>query len=58
MQNGENRVISSASRTLYQVECCYSQTEKEVLALVWACKPFHVYLHGADFELVTDYKPL
>ena len=58
VQNGEKRVICYASRTLSQVERRYSQTEKEALALVWACEGFYVYLYGADFELVSDCKPL
>ena len=56
-QNGEQRIISYA-RTLTDVEKRYSQTEKEALALVWACERFSIYLIGIDFELITDHKPL
>ena len=57
-QDGEFRVISYASRSLSDTERPYSQTEKEALALVWACERFHVYLYGVEFELLTDHKPL
>lgn len=35
-----------------------SQTEKEALALVWACERFHVYIYGSEVELLTGHKPL
>ena len=57
-QNGQNRIIPYANRTLSQIERKYSQTEKEALALVWSCERFHVYLYGADFDLLTDHKAL
>ncbi|CAB3987669.1 Transposon Tf2-9 poly, partial [Paramuricea clavata] len=57
-QDGEDRVVSYASRSLTSVERRYSQTEKEALGLVWACERFHVYLYGSKFELITDHKPL
>lgn len=57
-QNGEFRPVYYASRTLTDVERRYSQTEKEALALVWACERFHMYLYGIHFELITDHKPL
>ena len=56
--NGITKPICSASRTLTDVERRYSQTEKEALALVWACERFHQYIYGLRFELVTDHKPL
>jgi len=57
-QNDERRVVYYASRSLSEVERRYSQTEKEALALVWACERFHVFLGGIEFSLVTDHKPL
>ena len=57
-QNGVEQVVSYASRSLTGVERRYSQTEKEALALVWACERFHMYLYGITFELITDHKPL
>ena len=52
------RVISYASRSLTDVERRYSQTEKEALALVWACERFSMYVSGQPFELEADHKPL
>ena len=46
------------NRSLSEVERRYSQTEKEALALVWACERLHVYLRGTEFQLITDHKPL
>ena len=50
---------SYASKSLTDVEVKYSQkTEKEALALVWACERFTLYIFGRKFELETDHKPL
>ena len=51
-------MISYASRNLTDIERRYLQTEKEALALVWACERFNLYVYGRDFELETDHKPL
>ena len=58
LQDGMWRVVSCASRSVTDVERRYSQTEKEGLALVWACKRFNLYVFGRQFELETDHKPL
>ena len=56
-KNGQ-RVICYASRSLTDTERRYSPTEKEALALVWACQKFHPYVYGVPFDLVTEHKPL
>ena len=58
LQNGQWRAVSYASRNLTEVERRYAQTEKEALALVWACERFNIYVYGREFELETDHKPL
>ena len=57
-QGEDYKIICYASRSLSDIERRYSQTEKEALCLVWACKRFHVFLFGKTFELRTDHKPL
>ena len=55
----DNHVLSYASRSLTEVESRYSQTEREALAIVWACEHFDMYTNGAQhFTVITDHKPL
>ena len=54
----DGKVISYASRALSDVEHRYSQTEREMLGVVWAAEHFHLYLYGSEFTIATDHKPL
>lgn len=57
-QDGVWRVVSYASRNLTTIERKYHQTEREALAIVWACERFNLYVFGRKFELETDCKSL
>ena len=58
LQDGEWRAVSYVSRNLTEVERRCAQTEKEALALLWACERLKLYVYGREFELETEYKPL
>ena len=42
----EGKVLGYASRALSDVESRYSQTEREMLAVVWGVEHFHLYVYG------------
>ena len=54
-EEGTERPIAFASRTLSDAEQNYAQIEKEALAIIFGIKRFHVYL---KFLLLMDHKPL
>ncbi|CAG2185648.1 unnamed protein product [Mytilus edulis] len=58
VQEGKERVIGYASRTLNKPERNYCVTRKELLAVVYFIKYFRHYLLGRHFKLRTDHGSL
>ena len=58
MEDGSERPIAYASRSLSVTERKYSQLDKEALAIVFAVKHFHQYVYGRSFTILSDHKPL
>ena len=50
--------VAYASRSMTQAEIDYSQIEKEILSIVFACERFNDFLYGQDFIAENDHKPL
>ncbi len=58
-QEGVDRVVAYASRSLKPAEKRYPAHKLEFLALKWAvCEKYHDYLYGSKFEAITDNNPL
>ena len=58
IQDGEERVISYASKTLTDSQRNYCTTKRELLAVVRMIKYFRHYLWGAPFTIRTDHASL
>ncbi|XP_052758388.1 uncharacterized protein K02A2.6-like [Galleria mellonella] len=58
MDDGSERPIMMASRTLQPHERRYGQIDKEALAIIFGITKFHEYLAGRKFDIITDHKPL
>ena len=56
MEDGSERSIAFASRTLSKAKRNYLQIEKEGLAIIFGVKKFHQYIYGRQFQIITDRK--
>ena len=50
--------IAFASKSLSDCEQRYANIEREMLAVVFGCERFHMYVYGKSFVLESDHKPL
>ena len=55
---GKVSTISFKSRKLSNVECNYSQIDREALSIIFGVKKFSDFLLGREFIIRTDHKPL
>ena len=54
----ENRPVRFLSKSLTPTEAEYSNIERELLAVLFACEKLHVYTFGRQIIINTDHKPL
>lgn len=58
MDDGTERPVMMASRTLQPHERRYGQIDKEALSIIFGLTKFHEFLAGRKFCIITDHKPL
>ena len=56
--DGVEKPVAFASRSLSKAEKNYSHLEKESLAVIFGVKHFHQYLYGRHFTILSDHESL
>ena len=54
----DEKPVCYASQALTDAESRYAPIEAEMLAVVFACRKFHLYIYGRSVVVETDHKPL
>ena len=54
----EGQPIAFASKSLTDIETRYTNIERELLTIVFACQRFNTYVLGRPFTVESDHKPL
>ena len=54
----EGQPIAFASKSLTDTETRYANIERKLLAIVFACQRFNIYVLGRPFTVESDHKPL
>ena len=54
----EGQPIAFASKSLTDTETRYANIERELMAIVFACQWFNMYILGRPFTLVSDHRSL
>ena len=58
MEDGNEKPVALASRSLTPAERKYAQLDKEALAIIFEVSKFHQFLYGRHFMIISDHKPL
>ena len=56
LQNG--KPVKFISKSLTKAESDYSNIERELLAVLYACEKLHIYIYGQTVTIHTDHQPL
>ena len=57
-ENGKEKPLAFAFRTLTHAEKNYTITDKEALSIFWILSKFRTMIYGYEIQIYTDHQPL